>query len=417
MLKRAALLLGTAAATCHCPTGAACDGNGTVANRDGYWADPDAPDEFKKCVPHRCLSNYRCARGYAGRMCASVERDFYAVSRFGPYACPSSNGGRALVATSCLLLVVLAFVLLNQLVLPKHPSLQICFHAAQTVALLRKITYDRDFGQGEVRTPARLAALLGDIALFDVGLFKPTCVASFGFARQLLLQLGVVVVGALVVFVPIYARIMKQLKKDSTYRSFARVKASITDFYKGDFGQEVFTRLGKIFHLVDVQWPLLAYKALCAFRCDADGYLASSPSERCRVQNYALGVVCLLVFVVPVPIILEVSVRREYELRGGVHAPHVQALFGWSFRDLRPGRHAWRNVKKVFYLLLVAVAAIVEGPAIQLCCAILILAAASYCQNTFRPYLGWRLNALESLGCYAAVAACALGVLGIEDNS
>ncbi len=56
---------------------------------------------------------------------------------------------RALVATSGLLLVVLAFVLLNQLVLPKHPSLQIgCFHAAQTVALLRKITYDRDFGQG-----------------------------------------------------------------------------------------------------------------------------------------------------------------------------------------------------------------------------------------------------------------------------
>ena len=44
-------------------------------------------------------------------------------------------------------------------------------------------------------------------------------------------------------------------------------------------------------------------------------------------------------------------------------------------------------------------------------------AAASYCQNTFRPYLGWRLNALESLGCYAAVAACALGVLGIEGNS
>ena len=145
------------------------------------------------------------------------------------------------------------------------------------------------------------AALLGDVALFDVGLFKPTCVASFGFARQLLLQLGVVVIGAFVVSVPIYARILTQLKKDAYYRSFARVKASITDFYKGDFGQEVFTRLGKIFHLVDVQWPLLAYKGLCAFRCDADGYLASSPSERCRVQNYVLGIICLLVFVVPVP--------------------------------------------------------------------------------------------------------------------
>ncbi len=262
-----------------------------------------------------------------------------------------------------------------------------------------------------MRTQARLAALLGDIALFDVGLFKPTCVASFGFARQLLLQLGVVVVGAVVVFAPIYARIMAQLRKDSSYRP------GVTDFYKGDFGPEVFTRLGKIFHLVDVQWPLLAYKALCAFRCDADGYQASSPSERCRVHNYALGIVCLLVFVVPVPIILEITVRREYELRGGVHAPHVQALFGWCFRDLRPGRHAWRNVKRLRWLLLGAVAALVEGPAIQLCLAILILAAASYCQNTFRPYLGWRLNALESLGCYAAVAACALGVLGIEDNS
>ena len=225
--------------------------------------------------------------------------------------------------------MVLAFVLLNQLVLPKHPSLQICFHAVQTVALLRKITYDRDFGQGNLQAPAQIAALLGDVALFDVGLFKPTCVASFGFARQLLLQLGVVVVGALVVFLPIYARILTQLKKDSTYRSYQRIKTSICDFYKGDFGQEVFTRLGKIFHLVDVQWPLLAYKALCAFRCDDGGYLTSSPSERCRVQNYALGVVCLLVFVVPVPIILEITVRREYELRGGVHAPHVQALFGW----------------------------------------------------------------------------------------
>ena len=113
---------------------------------------------------------------------------------------------------------------LESAVLPKHPSLQICFHAAQTVALLRKITYDRDFGQGKLQAPARLAALLGDVALFDVGLFKPTCVASFGFARQLLLQLGVVVVGAFVVFAPICARILAQLKKDSTYRSFARVR-------------------------------------------------------------------------------------------------------------------------------------------------------------------------------------------------
>ena len=38
-----------------------------------------------------------------------------------------------------------------------------------------------------------------------------------------------------------------------------------------------------------------------------------------------------------------------------------------SFRDLRPGRHAWRNVKRLRWLLLVAVAALVEGPAIQLC--------------------------------------------------
>jgi len=328
MLTRVALLLllGNTYATCHCPTGAACDNNGTVVNLDDYWADPDDPHEFKKCVPHRCRADFQCERGYSGRMCARVSDGYYEVSRFGPYACPSTKAGRALVATSGLLLVVLAFVLLNQLVLPKHPSLQIgFFHAAQTVALLRKITYDRDFGQGSrAGGAARLAALLGDIALFDVGLFKPTCVASFGFARQLLLQLGVVVIGAFVVSVPIYARILTQLKKDAYYRSFARVKASITDFYKGEFGQEVFTGLGKIFHLVDVQWPLLAYKALCAFRCDADGYLASSPSERCRVQNYVLGIVCLLVFVIPVPLIQEFTIRREYELWGGVHAPHVQ---------------------------------------------------------------------------------------------
>ena len=68
----------------------------------------------------------------------AVAADYYEVSRFGPYACPSSNGGRALVATSGLLLVVLAFVLLNQLVLPKHPSLQICLKAAQTVGFAKE---------------------------------------------------------------------------------------------------------------------------------------------------------------------------------------------------------------------------------------------------------------------------------------
>ena len=222
-----------------------------------------------------------------------------------------------------------------------------------------------------------------------MGLFKPTCVASFGFARQLLLQLGVVVVGAVVVFAPIYARIVTQLKKDPSYRSFARVKASITDFYKGDFGQEVFTRLGKIFHLVDVQWPLLAYKALCAFRCDADGYLASSPSERCRVQNYVLAWFACSSSSYQYQSsrssqfgastnCAAASTRRTYKrCSGGPSGTCAPAVSGPA--------HAWRNVKKVFYLLLVAVAALVEGPAIQLCCAILILAAASYCQNTFGP--------------------------------
>ena len=143
MLTRVALLLllGNTYATCHCPTGASCD-NGTVVNADGYWTDPDDPHEFRKCVPHRCRANFRCARGYSGRMCERVAADYYEVSRFGPYACPSSNGGRALVATSGLLLVVLAFVLLNQMVLPKHPSLLICFHAAQTVAFCVEVNQE-----------------------------------------------------------------------------------------------------------------------------------------------------------------------------------------------------------------------------------------------------------------------------------
>ena len=76
MLKRAALLLGSAAATCHCPTGAACDGNGTVVNRDDYWGEAGATT-FHKCVPHRCLSNYQCARGYSGRLCARVDGGYY----------------------------------------------------------------------------------------------------------------------------------------------------------------------------------------------------------------------------------------------------------------------------------------------------------------------------------------------------
>ena len=272
-----------------------------------------------------------------------------------------------------------------------------------------------------------------------MGLFKPTCVASFGFARQLLLQLGVVVVGAVVVLVPVYARILTQLRKDPTYRSFARVKASITDFYKGDFGQEVFTRLGKIFHLVDVQWPLLAYKALCAFRCDADGYLTSSPSERCRVQNYArrrvLARVC--------------GPSPHYT---GDHSPAGVRAARRRPRTARAGP-VWLVTRAVSLSCDAAetpstrhsLAQVVSGPAprpprLAKCQKGILFAAGCSCgsnrgpghsalrrdldsgggrpcQNTFRPYLGWRLNALESLGCYAAVAACALGVLGIDGDS
>ena len=253
-----------------------------------------------------------------------------------------------------------------------------------------------------------------------MGLFKPTCVASFGFARQLL-QLGVVVVGALVVFVPIYARILAQLKKDSTYRSFARVKASITDFYKGDFGQEVFTRLGKIFHLVDVQWPLLAYKAFVLFGATPTATWHPRRRSDAASRTTCWVSLCLLVFVIPVPLIQEFTIRREYELRGGVHAPHVQALFGWSRAvpelDLRPGRHAGATSSLAFYLLAGCGGCFGRGPGHP----------ALPCDPHSRggvilPEHVPALPGVESqrfgiVGMLRAVAACALGVLGIEDNS
>ena len=251
------------------------------------------------------------------------------VAFLGPTPARQTNGGRALVATSGLLLVVLAFVLLESAGAPEAPlPADMLPRAAQTVALLRKITYDRDFGQGNLQAPARLAALLGDIALFDVGLFKPTCVTSFGLSRQLLLQLGVVVVGAVVVFVPIYARIMAQLKKDSTYRSYKQASLRLLQ------GR---LRPGGVLR----GWARSSISSTCSgrysptrryvpFGATPTGTWHPRHRSDAASRTARSGVVCLLVFVVPVPIILEVTVRREYELRGGVHAPHVQALFGWS---------------------------------------------------------------------------------------
>ena len=83
MLKHAALtglLFGSAKATCHCPTGASCD-NGTVVNRDDYWADPDEL-HFHKCVPP-AASLIPVRAGLFSRMCA-VHGDPTRPSRFGP---------------------------------------------------------------------------------------------------------------------------------------------------------------------------------------------------------------------------------------------------------------------------------------------------------------------------------------------
>ena len=103
----------------------------------------------------------------------------------------------------------------------------------------------------------------------------------------MLLQLTIVGGGALALFVPVLCEILERWRRDPAYRSLKNVRRSVCDYYRGYFAARAFKRLGTILHLIDVQWPLMTYKALAAFRCDASGdgsderYLRAAPGDRC----------------------------------------------------------------------------------------------------------------------------------------
>ena len=104
-------------------------------------------------------------------------------------------------------------------------------------------------------------------------------------------------------------------------------------------------------------------------------------------------------------------INYEYLVHKGVHTPHIQALYGWSFSDFRVPYHAWRSHKNHLVMALCIIAIFIDTVLLQQVLAIACLFPVAIFHAVHFPYATTLLNCMETLAIGAVVASVLLGFL------
>ena len=215
---------GVAGVECRpCPEGGTCPGaTFRPNNQRGFYGNPAHPTRFHdRC--DGCRKYYECADGWRGPMCKElVSPDFFMVSEMGPWRCPRSRAMRAANVLLGVGAVVALWLYVNEHFLDAFPSLDLMCYFMQLVAIVCRYRYDR--------FPAGMApyTVILDVALFDIDVFKPTCVMRWFFLRSVVAQLLVIVIGVLATMAPIARRLAVSLWRDRALRSPAAVRRAFS---------------------------------------------------------------------------------------------------------------------------------------------------------------------------------------------
>ena len=383
-----------------CPVGATCYGaTYPPTNKRGYWGSSGDPHEFYEA--DNADKNFACRRGWKGRMCLTIRSpDYYFVGELGPFACPRQPWGKWALVCGGFALVLCIWVWVNNTVLHDYPSLDLMTYFIQLMAIVCRFNY--------AYSPANVEyyELVLDIALFDIDILKPSCLMPWNFARSILAQFGVVIVGFMVYMTPLAYKIARKLADDPAFRSVGRVAGSLR-YYGGEYGVETARGLAAVLSLIDVQQTTMAYNAFSSLRCDAfvgesENFLREMPDVSCHsALGYFIrgfGVLTIAVVVVGIPTLQAATISYECESHGGVHHNHMQDYLGWAYEMFRHPNHAWRIRRTYVSVGICACATLVDNCLLQSVLAILVMLNAYAEQKRATPYIEARLNDLEAYG-------------------
>ncbi|KAH8068323.1 hypothetical protein JL721_6899 [Aureococcus anophagefferens] len=356
-----------------CPDGATCPGERAPPNnKRGYYGDPWEPTEFyDRC--DACDTHYACSDGWEGAMCKTVKSpDFFTVSELGPWRCPDSKAYRALNVLGGVACVVFLWLYVNENLLDAYPSLDLLTYFMQLVAIICRYRF------AHFPTGIGPYAVVLDVALFDIDVFRPTCVMEWNFRTSVIAQIFVVAAGALTGALPIAASMARKLRRERSYRSFTAVRKSL-HFYGGAFGARAASVTAGVGSLIMVQHTTFTFNAFAALRCESfvgrpGTYFREDPTRRCDTfEGHALTAVSVATLA-------------------------VLARLGWAFGAFRSPHHGWL-IRRVWLTIWVcAVATLVDNPLLQICFTLVVLLHAYSEHCAHQPYHSERLNTLETCG-------------------
>ena len=252
-----------------CPDNGVCLGGlDAPYPRKGYWGDAGSPHEFYECEPGHCRKKFRCRPGYTGRLCSRLESvaatrgaadRYFTISSSLPFKCPQTTRNRWLLTGSSILAVVLGWLYVNNVLLNVYAPLGMLVYSVQHMAIIAR--YQIDFPVEFIQK----YSLFLDFMLFDVDVFKPSCVITWTPWRSHVTQMLVCALG-LLRFVPVTTRVAHKFATDRAYRRFGAVVASLR--YEGEFGPQIARGVTEFLSLLDVQHTTIAFNSLQAIRCD-----------------------------------------------------------------------------------------------------------------------------------------------------
>ncbi|KAH8073422.1 hypothetical protein JL721_2714 [Aureococcus anophagefferens] len=310
-----------------CPDNGVCLGGlDAPYPREGYWGDAASPHEFYECEPGHCRKKFRCRPGYTGAL----------------LALESTTRNRWLLTGSSILAVVLGWLYVNNVLLNIYAPLGMLVYSVQHMAIIAR--YQIDFPVEFIQK----YSLFLDFMLFDVDVFKPSCVITWTPWRSHVTQMLVCALG-LLRFVPVTTRVAHKFATDRAYRSFGAVFASLR--YEGEFARRSRGRHG------DPQ-----------VRCDGD-----NPQ---RVLYLAFSLLYFFGVVLGLPTYIYYRVQMAYLHDNGVHSPEMLDTLGWAYERFRAPLHDWQFKLTMRTVLICAIATCVDNGSVQVVLTLCLLSLA-----------------------------------------
>jgi len=454
-----------------CPDNGVCRGNSQNENEnavppyhnvgpfpsEGYWGDPNAPQEFFECEEQsRCLGTkeFLCRNGTEGIFCGECSRGWYSLGSC--LRCPNGGGTGADIAfvIFCWAAVIVAWVILNK-VSNEVRALDIALLFAQLVFIVQSFQLVWPFPVNILNTPFEITG-------FEVDYFSPNCWwESWDYLNRFLLQFFLPVIYAVFNLLWLGAAKLHYRKKVGSSESktvdinnnesptgdtasspgtimsnedeedeevadvLKRVLFAIVNFFDlpdnaEEYKASVDKSIGLFFNFCLVVYPSLVITFLTPFRCvelpSGQNVMEADPRVSCwsreHVSNFViLSFVGLAVYVVGIPA-FQYWVLTHGDKNDLKADPEFLARWSWMYCDFKHVAYRWECLLtfRRFAFSFILVLAASEGY-VQATAASVVIVFCLTIQVLYQPFLSRRINVLDQASMFAVFLYIFLGVI------